>query len=157
MARFAHAAAAAIVICVSLALLGAPAGATKVGPDQPFVGRVNGAFSNAAVTVICPEPSSAGGHPAAGQHLEVLFPPPVDYGVKVSVGSTGSKARKIVARFSNDASRAISLTKLGVNVSVPTTLVLPCDGRGKVTFHPVPFSKSARTSVVKVDFVNPAA
>jgi hypothetical protein len=142
--------------CVGLLAAGV-AGATKVGPNQVFVGRVNGAFSNATVTVICPGPSATSGHPATGQRLQVLFPPPVAVGVKVSVGNTGSKAHKIVARFSGDAAVGITLTKLGVNVAVPTTLVLPCSGNGKVTFRPVPASSAARSSIVTVHFVNPAA
>ena len=157
MARIALFGAAAVLTCVSLLLLGTPVGATNIGPNQPFVGRVNGSFSNAAVTVICPGPSSKSGHPASGQHLEVIFPPPVAYGTKVSVGDTGSKARKIIARFSNDASTAITLTRLGVEVAVPTMLVLPCSGSGKVRFGPLPASKSARASVVSVHYVNPAA
>jgi len=49
------------------------------------------------------------------------------------------------------------LTKLGVNVAVHITLVLACSGNEKVTFGPVPASSAARSSIVAVHFVNPAA
>lgn len=101
--------------------------------------------------------AATNGHPASGQDLEALFSPPVVFGIMVSVGNTGSMAHKIVTRFSGDPSRPITLTALGASIAVPTDLVLPCGGKDKVTFRPTPFSKSARTSIVTVHDVNPAA
>ncbi len=131
--------------------------ASHVGAGQAFVGRVNGTFSDATVTVICPGPAGQKGHPAAGQRLEVLSPPPpVAVGVKVSVGQTGSAGRAIVARFSDDPSVTTTLRQYFTDMPIPTSLSLPCAGSGNVVFRPVPNSGSARPSVVSVHFVNPA-
>jgi hypothetical protein len=139
-------------------LAGSPAvAANNVGPGQAFVGRVNGSFSDATVTVICPGPGGHKGHPMSGQKLEVIPPPPVAFGVKVSVGTTGTAGRRIVARFSKDPSVATSIGQFSVNMPIPTSLLLPCGGSGKVVFRPVPTSPTARPSVVSVRFVNPAA
>jgi hypothetical protein len=140
-------------------LAGPAAGAAnQVGPGQGFVGRVNGSFSDATVTVICPGPSGPKGHPAAGQQLEVLSPPPpVAVGIKVSVGMTGTKGRAIVARFSDDGSVPVRFRHYFVNQAIPTALLLPCSGVGRIVFRPSPTSPTARPSVVSVHFVNPAA
>jgi hypothetical protein len=143
---------------MALALLSPPAEATdRVGPGQAFTGRVNGSFSDAVVTVICPGPGLSKGHPAAGQQLEVLSPPPpVAYGVKVSVGLTGTRGRAIVARFSDDPSVKTTFHQYFTNKDIPTSLLLPCSGTGKVVFRPTPDSPDARPSVVSVSYLNPA-
>jgi len=140
-------------------LLAAPAAlaAGRVAPGQGFVGRVNGNFSKATVTVFCPGPIRVGstGHPIAGQTLEVLSPPPpVALGVVVSVGLTGTKGHAIVARFTDDPAVPIAFGSYFVNEAIPTGLRLPCGGTGKVVFRPTPTSKSARSSVVSVTYQN---
>jgi hypothetical protein len=145
---------------VLLGVLSPPAEASGgVGPGQAFTGRVNGAFSDAVVTVICPGPGGPllSGHPAAGQELEVLSPPPpVAYGVKVSVGLTGTRGRAIVARFTDDSSVTTTFDRYFTIEPIPTSLLLPCSGKGKVVFRPTPGSPDARKSVVSVSYLNPA-
>jgi hypothetical protein len=151
---------ASALAVVALALLGPPAGATnRVGPGQAFTGRVNGSFSDAVVTVICPGPGGLllKGHPAAGQELEVLSPPPpVAFGVKLSVGLTGTRGRAIVARFSDDPSVTTTFHGYFTSKPLPTSLLLPCSGTGTVVFRPSPGSPDARTSVISVSYLNPA-
>lgn len=150
---------ASAVAVLAVALMGPPAEATnRVGPGQAFVGRVNGSFGDAVVTVICPGPGLSKGHPASGQVLEVLSPPPpVAYGVKISVGLTGTRGRAIVARFSDDPSVATTFHQYFTMKPIPTSLLLPCSGTGTVVFRPSPGSPDARTSVVSVSYLNPAA
>lgn len=115
-------------------------------------------FGDAVVTVICPGPALSKGHPASGQVLEVLSPPPpVAYGVKISVGLTGTRGRAIVARFSDDPSQATTFHQYFTSKPIPTSLLLPCSGTGTVVFRPSPGSPDARTSVVSVSYLNPAA
>jgi hypothetical protein len=52
---------------------------------------------------------------------------------------------------------ATSIGQFSVNMPIPTSLLLPCGGSGKVVFRPAPTSPTARPSVVSVRFVNPAA
>ncbi len=146
-------------VIVLTALMAGPAAeaAGGVGPGQAFVGRVNGAFSDATVIVLCPGPAGPKGHPAAGQQLEVLSPPPpVAFGTKVSVGQTGTAGHAIVARFHDDPSVPTTFGQYFVTMPIPTNLSLPCTGRGKVVFRPSPAGPSAKPSVVSVRFVNPA-
>jgi hypothetical protein len=152
------------ILGVSAALAGVAvacpaAGAENaVGPDQAFVGRVNGSFGDAAVKVICAGPGARRGHPAPGQQLAVLSPPPpVAAGTVVSVGQTGTRGRAIIARFSDDASVATRFGHYFAEMAIPTSLSLPCGGEGRVVFRAVPSSVSARPSVVSVRYVNPAA
>lgn len=139
----------------AIVLFGSPAlAANQVAPGQAFTGRVNGSFSHATVIVICPGPARTG-HPAAGQTLEVLSPlPPVVAGTTISVGQTGTLGRAIVARFSDDRSQATTFHDYFVDLPIPTTLVLPCTGTGRVAFRPAPFGPGARTSVVSVTYVS---
>lgn len=150
----------AIALSTTLAVMGltgpAAGAANTVGPGQAFVGEVTGSFSDATVIVICPGPA-AKGHPAAGQQMEVLSPPPpVAFGIKVSVGMTGTAGRAIVARFRDDTSVTTTFREYFVPKSIPTGLLLPCSGTGKVVFRPVRNSPTARSSVVAVHYVNPA-
>jgi hypothetical protein len=150
--------AASIALAVFTLTGSAAAAANQVGPGQGFVGRVNGSFGDATVTVICPGPGGPKGHPAAGQQLEVLSPPPpVAAGVEISVGQTGTAAHAIVAKFSDDGSVPTRFGQYFVNQPIPTSLLLPCSGFGRVVFRPTPNSPTARPSGVSVHYVNPAA
>ena len=84
---------------VAAALLLATASSTAladgstIGPNQGFVGRVNGGFSKVTISMACFGPVVPGqtGHPMSGQTLEVIPPPPVVYG-GIHPGYTGSLA-----------------------------------------------------------------
>jgi hypothetical protein len=150
------ASATALVPAVSASDAGA---STAVGPDQSFVGLVNGHATDATVDVVCPGPAATGrtGHPTSGQTLGVQSPPPA----AATSGFTGTKARSIAAVFVSKVAvasqvSAVSFTQYGTE-PLPTTLLLPCSGTGTVVFSARPTSKSARTSRVMVSFANLAA
>jgi hypothetical protein len=144
------------IAAVSFAILyllfapGLARGATGVHPRQAFVGKVNGSFRTASLVVNCASAAVLTGHAAGGQFVAVIPPPPVAIGIKLSIGETGTRAQRIVVRFSGDPSVAVTLRKIAVNVPIPTTLTLPCSGKGSVTFRPMPASTSARSSTVPV-------
>jgi hypothetical protein len=157
MRRGAHSLAAmSLAVLAVLSTAGPARGATAVHPRQAFVGRVNGSFRAASLAVSCASGAETG-LSSAGQVVAVIPPPPVAIGVKLSLGQTGTRAQKIEVRFSGDPSRTITLRRFGVNALIPTTLTLPCNGRGSVTFRPVPTSASARSSTIPVTYVRSAA
>jgi hypothetical protein len=134
---------------------------TAIGPNQSFVGLVNGHASKATIDVVCPGPARLGqtGHPAGGQTIGVQFPPPSTVPV-VPTGYTGTRGRSIVASFispvaaqASPASSTVVFSQYGT-VSLPTTLLVPCIGSGSVLFTPKPTSKTARSATVSVSYVN---
>ncbi|MGO8873986.1 MAG: hypothetical protein ACLQPH_21780 [Acidimicrobiales bacterium] len=136
---------------------------TKVGPDQAFVGSVDGSLGSpepAVIKVVCPGPATLGqtGHPLSGQTVEVnlassVVPPP---------GFTGTRATSIAAFFGPPPPTAtgpgqVTFKRYGVPEAIPTTLELPCSGSGVVTFIPFPESPpTSRSEGVPVEFDNVA-
>lgn len=127
-----------------------------IGPNQSFNAQVNGTSANATITVVCPGPvtSTSTGHPISGQSVEVfLVLPPVTPGL----GFTGSAAHQIDAYFSPASSTTnppVILTGYFAKFAIPTTLNLPCDGTGAVTFAPTPPSPTSHNYVVPVKYLN---
>jgi hypothetical protein len=147
------------VLVASLALVAAltasAAGAADtvpIGPGQTFVGLVNDHHRDAVVTVACPGPLRLGqtGHPTGDQSLAVRLGalPPL-FG-----GFTGVSATSIAATFREDPSVSVKLTAYGIAQPIPTSLALPCGGSGRVRFTPVPTSRTARSDVVTVRYLN---
>lgn len=126
-----------------------------IGPHQYFVGQVNGTSTDAAIKVGCFGPVIPGetGHPQAGQFVNVL---PVAPPTTSEVGYTGESADRIVVEFGvpSSASTPVTLRSTVVRAAIPTAISLPCSGTGEVAFVPAPTSSTARTSFVKVTYVN---
>jgi hypothetical protein len=131
----------------------ARAGAVTVGPNQYFVGAVNGQLDRAVVQMACFGPGRPGqfGHPLPGQTVMVRQVA----GTTVGVGFTGSAARSVVAFFSPSASAdpTATFTSYGVPQEIPTAVLLPCSGAGTVLFFARPGSGTARSTAVQVVFV----
>jgi hypothetical protein len=126
-----------------------------VAPDQFFVGLVNGQAAQARIAVACDGPVPTG-HPVAGQTVEVrqLLPP-----VPQTTGYTGSAASEIGVVFgptSTSAAPPVRLRFYLTRAQIPTDLVVPCGGKGTVTFGPLPTSPTARPATVDVTYVGPA-
>ncbi len=140
------------------ALPGTAAGADPatmaVGPDQSFLGLVNGHSQNASVQVLCPGPVRVNqtGRPVAGQTLAVASPS----AVAAALGFTGRRADSIVAQFvpvsTIGAAIAETFTHYG-SLPIPPSVLLPCTGTATVLFAPRPTSHSARSTRVAVTFV----
>ena len=120
-------------------------------PNVEFGGLVNSQSSPATVQMACFGALSPGqkGHPMGGQTVEVFRPE----ALKVT-GYTGSAANEIVARFGDDRSTAMVLTQFGQQVAIPTSLLLPCAGSGKVFFVPKPWSSTAHIATVSVHYTS---
>jgi len=124
-----------------------------IGPNQYFRGFINNNPPGAAViTVICPGPVNTG-HPAAGQKIEVRTAQPTS---TFDIGFTGSAGRKITAALAPAASTTIlaSFTSFFAPKNIPTSITVPCSGKGKVVFRPSPTSSTAKSAVLPVTFLN---
>ena len=145
------------VVAVGVTLSGvvsggvAAASGPHVGPNQSFVGTLNGKAANAQLRVLCPGPTTHG-HALANQPLEVLLVPPSSTGL----GFTGTRATSIVA----DLVQNIALTHLatftdyGMTVTFPTSLTVPCSGRATLNFIPAPSSPTSRPYNLTITFTN---
>jgi hypothetical protein len=123
-----------------------------VGPNQLFAGFVNGSHFSATVRMACFGPIRPGqtGHPLPGQTFSVQLE------VDVPGGFTGSSANRIVAFFAPVPTPVVSgvvLRRYGVAEPIPTSLRLPCSGRGEAEFAPQPATGKARPDHVPVTFV----
>lgn len=138
------------------ALLGLSAGpaasaTTRIGPNQLFYGSVNHHRPTATINMACFGAVRPGetGHPLAGQTISVA--PSVDI---VPDGFTGSKADRIevvVATPASTINPRLVFFHFGTR-PLPTSLTLPCSGRGVVSFVPLPSSPTARADSVRVTF-----
>jgi hypothetical protein len=108
-----------------------------IGPDQHFVGLVNGGNDDAVVYTVCPGPSSPGrtGPVAGGQTMSVAE-------VAAGAGYTGPFSQ-VYAWFaptrSGSAPRQLRFTTYGRTKSIPTSVRVPCDGEGTVVFSSCPY------------------
>ena len=158
-------------LSASTVVLGPAAGATvppqgKIGPSQSFAASVNGQTGIASPAVIemrCFGPIRPGqmGHPLGGQHVEVYRPEVI----LSHNGFTGPNANSITAFFNAPPPSPlttppvvmpVTFTRYGVPRSIPTSLLLPCAGKGNVYFVPLPMSPlgPARDAVVPVSYVS---
>ena len=74
-----------------------------------------------------------------------------------NLGYTGTKAHAIDANLATASGMTASLarfTSYGAAVAFPTSLPVPCSGRGVVSFDPTPGSKKAKPAYVTVTFSN---
>lgn len=142
------AAAAVAALCIFAA--SAAADPVPIGPNQYFAGLVNGTHDNAVIYMVCPGPAYGQlGHPASGQSVSVTQTTAVTYGF------TGSLANSIVVTFGTQTTNpAITLKYYDTPAAIPTTLLLPCSGKGQVRYDPEPTSLTAHADVVGVTFIN---
>jgi hypothetical protein len=137
----------------TLALAGSAAASESVGPNQHYLGLVNGKNAGAVIYVVCPGPAGPNrtGPPAGGQNVKVVQ-------VASGGGFTGSFAHEIWAVFNHNASPVVGFTTYNTAKPIPTTLHLPCGGKGTVTFttcfDTLPCAANAKDDVVPVTFLN---
>jgi hypothetical protein len=146
-----------VALLVSVGALGSAAGAqTRIGPDQHFIGLVNGSNDNPVVYTICAGPSWPGrtGPVAGRQSMSVAE-------VAGGAGYTGLFNR-IYAWFDpadpTAAPTQLRFRRYGTPRSIPTSIRVPCDGTGRVTFSSCPFGAPCAAGWVPdhvdVQFVN---
>jgi hypothetical protein len=151
---------AVVALVASVALLGSAAEAqTPIGPGEHFIGLVNGSNDLPVVHTVCPGPWWPGrtGPVAGGQSMSVAR-------VADGAGYTGLFNR-IYAWFDpadpTTVPTQIKFRRYGTPRSIPTSIRVPCDGTGKVTFSSCPFGAPCAAGWVPdhvdVQFVNIAA
>jgi hypothetical protein len=133
-----------------------------IGPDQFFVGLVNGQTVASRIAVTCDGPIDIvpTGHPVAGQTLEVRQVVAAQ-GQAVSpggvLGFTGTAAHAVDVRLGSAVpdGRPAVLSQYGSPVRIPTNVLVPCDGTRTVLFEPATASPTAKAAAVTVTFVTP--
>jgi hypothetical protein len=142
---------ATIVIVIGTAATPAAPTTSPVGPRQHYIGLVNAEHTGAIIYVVCPGPASRSGPPAGGQTVAVRK-------VLSGGGYTGSFAHEIWARFGNDQVHVVGFTAYNVDKPIPTSLRLPCQGTGSVTFTTCsgtqPCAANSKPDTVTVTFEN---
>jgi hypothetical protein len=130
----------------------------QIGPNEHFIGLVNGSNDNPVVYTVCPGPEQAGrkGPVAGGQTMSVAE-------VAHGRGFTGPLTQ-IYSWFvptGKKAPIALTFTTYGTPQLIPTSVRVPCDGKGKVEFSPCPYLAPCvygwSADVVRVTFVDIAA
>jgi hypothetical protein len=123
----------------------------SIGPGQSYLGVINGKTANPTVDVVCPGPAAGDrrGPPTSSQTLAVTKSPALS-----GPGFTGSSAHHIVAVFADDRSSRVRFHAYDHPKAIPTTLSLPCEGKGVVRFAARPTSNSSHVDRVTVQYVN---
>jgi hypothetical protein len=136
----------AVFGAAAVLLLGPGAGVAgaqlAIGPDQRFIGLVNGSNDDPVVRVVCPGPLYPGrtGPVAGGQTVSVAE-------VAVGGGNTGPFNHVeafLVPPVAIPASASSSLpeltfTKYGVPQAIPSSFHASCSGTGLVEFSSCPY------------------
>jgi hypothetical protein len=156
--RLVCAVAIVVVVAVMVGLFTASAAAptSKIGPNQHFLGFVNGKHAKAVIRVACPGPVGGNrtGPPTGKQTVTVRR-------ASSGGGDTSSLANDVWAQFGKDALHVVGFTSYNTPKAIPAALRLPCSGTGSVTFTTcfgtLPCASSARDDVVRVRFENIAA
>jgi hypothetical protein len=143
-----------------MAMTAGPAvGQTRIGPNQHFVGLVNGSHDNPIVYTVCPGPAMPGqmGTVLSGQTLSVAK-------VKYGQGFTGPLSSIFgwfvpapVVPVTNGPPE-VKFTTYGTPRPIPASVRVPCDGPGQAEFSSCPFLAPCvfgwRPDFVDVTFVN---
>jgi hypothetical protein len=134
-----------VCLTLALALFGMGAGAATaqmaIGPNQHFIGLVNGSNNDPVVYTVCPGPTGPGrtGPVASGQTLSVAE-------VAKGAGYTGPFSQ-IYAWFVPAptspppvaAPIQLKFTTYGISKRIPTSVRVPCGGAGQVEFSSCPY------------------
>jgi len=145
-----------IVLAAGAVLLAAASetalASAPVGPNQHFLGLVNGKHSGAVIYTVCPGPAGGSGPVSGGQKVSVQR-------VKTGGGDTGAGGHVIYAVIAQNA--FVALKAYGSAQPMPTSIRVPCQGTGTVTFTtcplPQPCGAGARSDRVPVTYENLAA
>ena len=142
-----------VTVVVVIATVATPAAASPIGPNQHYIGLVNGKHSGAVIYVACPGPVIPGltSPPAGNQTVAVRR-------VLSGGGYTGSSAHEIWAQFGKDQVNVVGFTAYNVAKPIPSAARFPCQGTGTVTFTTCfgtqPCAANSKPDVVTVTFEN---
>lgn len=143
----------------ALALLAPNVGVARaqlqIGPDQHFIGLVDGSHDHPVVYTLCPGPERSGrrGPVAGGQTLSVAE-------IRAGHGYTGPLTQVYVwfTPVGKKTPTMLSFTTYGTPQVIPPSMRVPCDGKGKAVFSPCPYLAPCvagwSPDVVRVTFVD---
>lgn len=145
----------AVAVAVCLACVSGTevaAASAPIGPNQHFVGLVNGKHVDAIIYTICPGPGTGDGPPVSGQTVAVRR-------VASGGGDTGTGAHVIYARVT--PTTVVELKAYRRTEAIPTSARVPCQGTGTITFStcplPQPCGAGSAVDNVSVRFLNVGA
>jgi hypothetical protein len=144
-------AALALLTLAPSSIAGASGG--RIGPNQHFIGLVNGMHTNAVIYTVCPGPVVPDrlGPPAGNQTVEVQR-------VSRGGGDTGSTGTFVYAYLPGSPPGITQLNRYDASGAIPTSARVPCQGDGVVYFSSCPLPQScgagAKTDDVAVKFEN---
>lgn len=131
----------AVVLAMTLSSFGVgtavAAAREQIGPDQHFIGLVNGSNDDPVVYTACPGPSSLDrrGHVVGGQTMSVAK--------KAAGGGFTGPFSQVYAWFaptkSGTTPRQLKFTRYGRLRAIPTSVRVPCEGTGTVVFSSCPY------------------
>jgi hypothetical protein len=131
---------------------GAAAAATPIGPNQIFLGQVNGSSATVNFDVVCPGPANTGHATGDTVGVEKLQDPILGFGRTGNASAIAAKlqyTKGTVSVLEPVAKFASYTTK-----KVPTSVKTPCSGTGTMVFVPVKGGSGATSASVPVTFVN---
>jgi hypothetical protein len=131
---------------------------TPIGPDQHFVGLVNGSKAPVTVDTVCPGPVGKGhqGPVAGGQTMSVAE-------VSRSRGFTGpfSDVYSWFVPRHDETPVELTFSAYGDPQMIPSTVRVPCSGTGRAEFSSCPYLAPCAAgwvpTYVRVTFVDIAA
>lgn len=138
---------------VALALVpGTAAAATPIGPNQIFIGEVNGSAAPVNFDVVCPGAANTG-H-AFGDTVGVvkLQDPIPGFGRTGNAHSIAADLLYTIGTIS--VFEPVTTFTTYTTNAVPDTVAAPCSGTGTMVFTPVNGGSGATPSSVRVTFVN---
>jgi len=153
---------AAALAAIAIAVVGGTSAAASaqesIGANQHFIGLVNGSHALPTVDTVCPGPIRQGrrGAVAGGQTLSVAE-------VVHGRGFTGPLSQ-VYAWFPPRPGKTPTqfvFDTYGTPQTIPTSVRVPCGGKGRVVFSPCPYLAPCvagwTPDVVRVQFANIAA
>jgi hypothetical protein len=131
---------------------GAAAAATPIGPNQIFLGQVNGSATTVKFDVVCAG-AAKNGHPVGDKvGVEKLQDPIPGFGRTGKASAISAKLEYVVGTLA--VLEPVTKFTTYTTKAVPTSVVTPCSGTGDMIFTPIKGGSGATSASVRVTFVN---
>jgi hypothetical protein len=131
---------------------GAAAAVTPIGPNQIFLGLVNGSSTKVKFDVVCPGAAKKG-HPVGDTvGVEKLQDPIPGFGRTGNASAITAKLEYVAGTLA--VLEPVAKFTTYTTKPVPSSVVTPCSGTGKMIFTPVKGGSGATSASVPVTFVN---
>jgi hypothetical protein len=144
------------VTTLALAGLGmapaATAAATPIGPNQIFLGQVNGSSSKVKFDVVCPGAANKGRPVGDTVGVEKLQDPIPGFGRTGKASAIEASLEYVVGTLA--VREPVAKFTTYTTKPVPTSVVTPCSGTGTMVFSPIKGGHGATSASVSVTFVN---